>query len=162
TVWNLRSFDQQQDLYVVRQEIQLYWSSSQPFTFGWTGSITNQLNGVSNVIQPTPDTTECSVSMTSGVSYSAGGGLGWNQTQGLTAILSGGLSISDSQTINCPQIIITNLTNPGTAETAWQYKMPPPQDSRDMNQRFVNEWIWTVPFSSYGKGQTTAQISSAG
>jgi hypothetical protein len=104
------------------------------------------------------DAEQCTTSTTSGVSYSGGAGIGWNETQGLNAVLTGGVSIDNSPTIICPQTTIVNQTDPGNAEPAWTYEYPFPSSTQ--LQTFYNQWIWMVPFENYSTGQSTIQVSS--
>jgi hypothetical protein len=84
------------------------------------------------------------------VGYNLGGSAGWNYAQIANATLTGGVSISNSSTISCPQIKITNQSNPGSGQANWTYELGFPEAG---NYQFVNQWIWQVPFSVYQKGQ---------
>jgi hypothetical protein len=156
-VWNVRSFDQQQDLYYVLQEVDYYQSPSHHNAVGWGGLAGNRMTPASSTIQTSPASTHCVTSTTSGVSYTAGARTGWNQLQGLDAALSGGVTISNSKTTTCPAVTIENRTDPNTAETAWTYGAA---FHRGQLQTFYNQWIWTVPFANYATGQSTVQFSS--
>ena len=109
------------------------------------------------LLQPSPETTQCTTSTTSGVNYNIGGSVGWSQKMGANAMLNGGVSIDNSQTITCPPILIENQVNEDLGWVKWQYI--PPSDPGD-TQVFYNQWIWEVPFSHYSTGQNDVWIES--
>jgi Ca2+-binding RTX toxin-like protein len=163
SVWDVRSFQNQADFYYVLQEVDYYWGSRQSAPLGlfWVNAVNSDLDPIlvsPTLIQPSPASTNCGVSTTSGVSWDIGGGAGWNQAQGLNAAVSGGVSISNSKTITCPQIVIRNSSNPAAGQTEWTYTRRTP-NSQILNS-FYNQWIWEVPFSAYSTGQQKVDINS--
>lgn len=89
-----------------------------------------------------------------------GGTAGWNEMQGLNAALTGGVSVSNSQTITCPQIAIVNQSDPTLGLPQWTYTLSNPGYA-DMIT-FYNQWVWEVPFSSYASGQKNVEIGLTG
>ena len=78
--------------------------------------------------------------------------------QGFNALLTGGVSVNNSQTITCPQTTIVNDSNPGAGVAFWEYGTPAPGTSELIV--FYSQWIWEVPFSSYSANQTTVNVNS--
>lgn len=163
----LRSFMNQEDLYYVLQEIDYHVGTinSLGALFGWFQSATNTLLDESPpplVILTSPQTTQVTTSVTSGVSESVGGAAGWNQQQGLNATLTGGVTISDSRTVQIPPIQITNQTNPATGVASWVYNVNDATNiTRPETITFYNQWIWGVPFTTYDTGQDTIEFHSS-
>ncbi len=112
-----------------------------------------------SLLQTSPGSTGCTTSTTSSTSWSIGGSAGWNQLQGLNAALTGGVSISNSQTITCPQTAITNTSNPTSSQPSWKYVIKKPQAGNLAT--FYNQWIWEVPFGDYQEGQDQLTFDSA-
>jgi hypothetical protein len=159
SVWDVRSFNNQADFYYVLPEAD-YWSGASQQGELWTQSSNNQIASITpTVIQTSPSTTQCSVSTTSGVTWSVGGTAGWNQLQGLNAALSGGVSVTNSQTITCPEIFIDNISNPSTGVAQWNSNLQY-NDGGEELITFCNQWVWEVPFSKYQSGQKTIELSS--
>ena len=102
----------------------------------------------------------CTTTTTSGVSYSVGGTAGWNQMQGLYAALSGGVDFTNSQTLACPDMIISNQSNPDTATPSWSYKQGQNYGNNSL-VTFYNQWIWQVDWASYTPAQSEQQVSVA-
>ncbi|MFZ0589030.1 MAG: IPT/TIG domain-containing protein [Bryobacteraceae bacterium] len=160
-VWAVRSFQNQADYYYVQQEADYYQIKGCPdLCLPIVSTSTNTLlpsNFVTPAFyQPSPATTQCQTTTTSGTSWSIGGSTGWNQLQGLNAGLTGGVSVSNSETITCPATMIVNQSNPATGVTKWEYET---QQYGGL-QTYYNQWIWVVPFSFYSTGQTQIAFSS--
>jgi hypothetical protein len=164
SVWAVRSFQNKADFYYVSQEAD-YWQGADeaiqiPFWVGFADNtfwspITN-----SALLQPSPASTNCSESTTSGVNWNIGGSAGWNQTQGANATLTGGVSVSNSKTITCPSTTITNQGDPGTGEAKWTFSTFAPGPGNSQLISFFNQWIWEVPFSSYESDQASFPFQS--
>jgi IPT/TIG domain len=165
SVWGVRSFLNSADFYYVFQEMDL-WRGTQQQSMGvWGGSSNNQLQTLStkpNLLQPSPASTNCSQSTTSGMNWNVGGSAGWNQTQGANATLTGGVSVSNSTTISCPGVSISNQSDPGTGETQWGYSWLTATGGLQESRSYYNQWIWGIPFSSYENGQDSLQFQSTG
>jgi hypothetical protein len=160
SVWALRSFMNQVDLYYILQEVDYHLGSIPAFLVGWEGTAKSLLDEIlPTTIQTSPQTTMTVTAVTSGVSESVGGAAGWNQMQGLNATLTGGVTISNSTTVQIPPIHVTNNTNLETGETAWVYDVDQLPD-RSETITFYNQWIWRVPFTTYDPGQDTIQFNS--
>jgi hypothetical protein len=149
SVWAVRSFQNSTDFYYVLQEADYRLATASDF---WVGSsentITSPTRQPNGLIRTSPASTHCSTSTTSGTSWSIGGSAGWQQAQGLNAVLTGGVSVSNTETISCPAIDITNLSDPSTAKAYWGYVQFPVQRVPNLYV-FYNQWIWQVPFSNY-------------
>jgi hypothetical protein len=160
SVWDVRSFDNNADFYYVLQEADYFTTSSQQGLL-WDNQAANQLFAITpTLIQTSPSSTQCTVSTTSGVTWNVGGTAGWNQMQGLNAALTGGVSVSNSQTITCPQITIQNQSDPTLGLPQWTYGLGNP--NTDDMITFYNQWVWEVPFSSYASGQKNVSIELTG
>jgi hypothetical protein len=160
SVWDVRSFDNKADSYYVLQEADYFTANNQDGVL-WANQAANQLSSITpSLIQTSPGSTQCTVSTTSGVTWNVGGTAGWNEMQGLNAALTGGVSVSNSQTITCPQIQIVNQSDPTLGLPQWSYGTPNPGYA-DMIT-FYNQWVWEVPFSSYTSGQKNVEIGLTG
>jgi hypothetical protein len=159
--WSVRSFDDQQDLYYILQEIDFFTSAE---TASVSPSVTTDVSNFSaygdSLLQTSPDSTQCTTSTTSGVSGSIGGSAGWNQTQGFNAAITGGVTISNSQTITCPSIQIVNQSELTNATPQWAYNWQAPSATQSL-QTFYNNWIWVTDWDDYGSTQTVIPISSS-
>jgi hypothetical protein len=156
SVWGVRSFQNNTDFYYVLQEVD-YRS---PGIFPISNTIGSSLSSpvVSpgpGLIQTTPASTYCSQSTTSGVTWNIGGSTGYNEQQGFNGALTGGVSVSNSKTITCPNFQIVNVSNPVTGDLEWFYQGLP-----SGLVSFYNQWIWEVPFSAYGSRQDTMVFPS--
>jgi hypothetical protein len=166
SVWAVRSFMNSADLYYVLQEADYHNVVKvvvQGFGFPYllaslNNSVESLLAGSPTVIQTSPQTTMEATQETSGVSENIGGSAGWNETQGLNALVSGGLSISNSKTTIIPPITITNNANLVTGQTMWNYDVNDFQANPETITLF-NQWIWSVPFSAYTLGQQNIQFN---
>jgi hypothetical protein len=160
SVWDVRSFDNKADFYYVLQEADYFTNSNQNGLL-WTNQAANQLSSIiPTLIQTSPGSTQCTVSTTSGVTWNVGGTAGWNEMQGLNAALTGGVSVSNSKTITCPQIQIVNQSDPTLGLPQWSYTLGNPGYA-DM-VTFYNQWVWEIPFSSYASGQKNVEIGLTG
>jgi hypothetical protein len=161
SVWNVRSFQNQTDLYYVLQEVD-YRYGAQQLGDSWQNEAKSLLvlgMGVNPaVIRPSPATTMEVTTETSGVSGSIGGSAGWNQQQGFDASISGGVTISNSKTVIVPPVTITNQSDTVTGETDWTYDIQTPNSAPEL-VTFYNQWIWEVPFSTYSSGQQFISFS---
>ena len=157
TVFDVRSFLNKSDFYYVEQEVDYRSATGQPGGI-WISQAANQVYFMQpSEIQTTPASTTCTTSTTSGVSWNIGGSAGFNVKQIANATLTGGVSVSNSETISCPSITIENLGNPNTGLTEWKYALNNPGAD---HITFDNQWIWNIPFTSYQTGQTTISIGS--
>ncbi len=155
TAWGVRSFLNNADFYYVAQEVDYHWGTNQVgfASFPSQHMVNNLVSGITpTLIQPSPETTTCTVSTNSGVNWNIGGAAGWNQLQGLNATLTGGVSVNDTQTITCPQITINNQGDSITGQTQWSYQIPYPNQLPQLYS-FYNKWVWEVPFNAYGGQQ---------
>jgi len=162
-VWNVRSFDPNKaDFYYVLQNVEYLWAAGESGIV-WANSAESALAPFATsptfVTPPSPASTQCSVSTTSGTSWNIGGSTGWNEMQGLNAAITGGVSVSNSETITCPQTTINNESDPASGITSWIYALPGPNTPPQLIS-FTNQWIWEVPFSNYMATQEHVKIES--
>lgn len=158
SAWSVRSFTNQNDLYYILQELDFYTSASTPTTTLLKTGVNNNSAYGDSLIQSSPASTQCTTSTTSGVSWNVGGSTGWNQMQGLNAALTGGVSISNSQTITCPSIGILNQSNV-TDTSQWEYGWQPVSEAASL-QTFYNNWIWITDWDDYLPTQSVISIFS--
>jgi hypothetical protein len=172
SVWNVRSFQNQEDLYYVLQEVDYSAAASVIVQFLIPGLLDTREDTVNSslipggtgnlsVIQTSPPTTQETTTVTSGTSFSIGGSVGFNQVQGFNASISGGVTISNSKTTTIPPYTISNLSNLATGEPQWTYDATPQLiTTPSVLVTFFNQWIWTVPFTTYPSGQLDVQLQS--
>ena len=162
SVWAARIFQNQFDLYYVQQEADYHFAFSL-LTFG-SSDVNARASGIfdSNLpgtllIQTSPQTTMSTTSVTSGITYSAGGTVGYNYAQGANGSVSGGVAISNSKTTSTPPLQIANDSNLGAAQTSWRYGYTAAANS---TVTIYNQWAWEVPFTAYQPDQTSVEIAS--
>ncbi len=178
TVWAARSFENSKDLYYVLQEVDFhedriagnYNYQRFPILAGWlqswSNSASNSLTNVStspneiNLIQPGPQTTMEAKTVTSGVSESYGGSIGINMSQGLNALLSGGVTISNTESTVVPPVNINFNSNLESGQTQWSYSVNSPPLGKSETISFYNQWIWEVAFSAYSSNPTDLSFGS--
>jgi Ca2+-binding RTX toxin-like protein len=158
SVWGVRSFQNQTDFYYVQQTAKYEVGLPGVVLEAFADSQIDAPLVPPTIIQASPQTTQCMETTGSSVDYSIAGSAGWNATQGLNAALTGGVAISNSQSITCPQITILYAPNLSTGFLFWQYTTPPAEGTIS----FLNQWIWEVPFNSYSNDQKEISISSEG
>jgi hypothetical protein len=154
----------QKDFYYVLQEVDFRNGVAPGYIYySFANSQIYSLAASPTLIDTSPQTTQCTFSTTSSVDDSVTGSVGWNASQGLNAALTGGVSISKSETITCPQFMIANLGDPGSGIASWNYSTSPlgvtPADGL---QSFYNQWIWVVPFLGYTAMQIQQKQISIG
>jgi len=159
TVWGARSFQNQEDLYYVLQEVDYngpvplvgedrrVWETT-------STSTTEDLisgSGVPNptVIQFSPSTTQETTEVTSSVSHTTSASVGFNETQGVDVSASASVTIEDSRETTVPPTIVDNVTDLPAGQPAWEKAITftPTTDSTTVT--FFNEWIWEIPFAAY-------------
>ncbi len=154
TVYAVRSFDQQQDLFYVTQEAQ----SSGLEDIGQVGVGAGiqdlnspKLNSIP-IIQPSPASTGGPITQyTNSVSQNFSGSIGWNQSTGFNASFNTNLSLSSSTTYQVPSITVQYFPIFDIGKTNWLFV----SNSENLSQYTANtSWIWRVPFSDYFANQT--------
>lgn len=159
SVWDARSFRDSQDLYYVLQETDFHlWLISEPYYWNNTASsLPYEPNPT--LIQPSPQSTMEATVDTSSTSYTIGGSVGWNETQGLDASVSASTTISNSKTTTIPGTTIVFDSNLATGKTVWQYYV---NDRPHQTETITNYqgWIYEIPFSNYSGNQTEFQFNS--
>jgi hypothetical protein len=101
------------------------------------------------ILTISPQTTRETRTQTSGVTESFGGSVGYNETQGVNATGSGGVTISNSTTTNVPPTIVdlTDATQMGEASWIKSIHELPPGTTQSIP--LVNQWIWEIPVTAY-------------
>ena len=161
TVYSVRSFDDQQDLYYVSQELQLASVFSNIGQVAISGNITPinsktpGLLGHPEIVQPGPTSTGNITQYTAAVSQSFSGSIGWNQTSGLNASIGGGVSLTNSITTVVPPVQIKYVPDLKDGIAKWLFI----SNNGNLGQMTVTDsWIWRVPFQDYSPGQTYLPI----
>jgi RTX calcium-binding nonapeptide repeat (4 copies) len=158
TVWGARSFQNQADLYYILQETDYHG----PFSAGAsaTGASNSlvQPNAAPTTIQPSPQSTGQTTTITSGVSASFSGNIGYNQMQGVNATASAGVTISDSTSVTVPPLEVTYNGNLETGETVWDTLVLGFNGTTTIT--FFNQWIWEMPFTAYSTTQQNITFMS--
>jgi hypothetical protein len=166
TVFSARSFTNQQDLYYVQQEVDFTnFSSVDQGTWGAVvlNTPANSPPGSTLTLQPGPQSNPRTTTLTSSVSNTLSGSIGWNSSQGFNASIGFSVTVANSTSSTVPPIAITYLGNPETGYTTWQYTQPG-SISRSQTTTLFQQWIWAIPFAqeqgvSQFSFQTTAGLS---
>jgi hypothetical protein len=156
TVYSVRSFGDQQDLYYVSQELQV---TSGLGTIGQVSLTPRVLGllGYPEIDQPSPPTSGVITQYTTSVNQSFSGSIGWNQTSGFNASVNGSVSLSNSSTRVVPPVSIMYLPNLGRGALSWLFV----SNNGNLRQITVNDsWIWRVPFQDYSQGQTSVSFQA--
>jgi IPT/TIG domain len=158
TMFSARSFTNQKDLYYVEQEVTVQGSASQPSISAT--SVNAMLEPIKPplTLQPSPQSTMDATSITSEVSTTLGGSVGFTQGEGFNATLDASVTITNSKTVTVPPVSITYTGDLPTGDTLWLYATTGPQKIRTSS--FFNQWLWQVPFANYEPGATTVTIGS--
>jgi hypothetical protein len=164
SVWAVRSFLNSADFYYVVQQAdyRLVGISDFPGTLSWEANVNSNIAGFKSnpgLIRTSPASTECTASTTSGTSWNIGGSAGWQGGKGLNAALTGGVTVSNSTTVTCPQTTIQNKGNPATGRTQWTYDDHSNPGGAKLDS-YTNQWIWEVPFSAYQSTQDSFTFHS--
>ena len=173
TAWAARSFVNGEDIYYVQQTTEnqaVLGYAMNGFPYGantWTNIAASSLTPQTpTLLGSSPQSTSVTETLTRGVSFTIGGSVGWNQTQGLNASVSGGLTISNSTTYPVPPVDVTNQSNLITGVPEWSYDInltdfekANPGALHD-TANFEFDWVWSVPFSSYTSGQDAVTITA--
>ena len=145
-------------LYNKNTSIQQYWYAqiygTNAYVNGYEGQ--EQVSNV-NLIQSSPSTTTGSKTVTSGVSYSLSGTVNYSESSGVGGSVTGGMTVSNSTTVNIPDITVQNdVTDVNNAN--WNYTMPCCSGVEDGCVNSINapvlaststfqprnQWIWQV------------------
>lgn len=159
TVWAARSFTNQFDLYYVSQEVQVTSLVNDISAVEVEGEIFGDVLNSPNpptIIQPSPLSNRETTTITTGVNETFGGSIGWNQSSGFNASITGGLSIVNSKSTTVPPIAISYAPNLGVSAAIWTFT----STGGSVGEMTLNDsWIWLVPFADYKPDQTTQPMS---
>jgi len=115
------------------------------------------------ILQTSPQTTMSTTSVTSGVSYTISGSIGFNAAQGFNASVSAGVSITNSTTTTYPPITVQNRTDLTTGAPEFVYDVRDPSQAANSTLSYYNHWIWEIPFKNpndYAPGQTSIEFET--
>jgi len=157
TIWDARSFHNQMDFYYDLQEVDYTNGTGQAPWHNTTYSVISNPSGEVLLFQPSPESTQQTTSVTSGVSESIGASVGFNQAQGFNVSLSASTTITNSKTVSVPPLQIQDLAVLKYGIPEWRYIPSNPQPA-GTTLTFYNQWIWGVPFSSYSSGQKQLEL----
>lgn len=162
TAWSARAFMSGVDYYYVKQEVDYFANVPYPGALtSWFNetatSIPSSLN--ETLFQTNPGSTMETTSYTNSVAKSISETVGVNESQGLNASTTVGVTIADSKTYNVPPVQITNRSIPASAIPSWSYQVNELPRVPEMIT-FNNEWFWVVPFGSYSPGQQSILVAS--
>ena len=160
SVWGARSFQNQEDLFYVLQEIDYHVGFEDLWLTREADAVQDPFGppNLISLLQPSPPTTMETTEVTSGVSLSLGGSIGYNQADGVNATGSVGLSIENSTTKIVPAVIVTNESVFVGAEAIWKKEFKLGGSS---TVTFLNQWIWEIAFGAYPPEQQLLYYGSA-
>jgi hypothetical protein len=158
TFYSARSFTNQKDVYYVEQEIAVQGTTSAPTIQATSDNAMLDPVGSPLTRAPSPQSSAQETTITSEVSQSIGGSIGFTQGEGFNATLEAGVTISNSKTVTVPPVSVTYKGNLVTGDTSWAYATTGSQKIR--TSTFYNQWLWEVPFSLYSTGATRVTIGT--
>jgi hypothetical protein len=152
TVFDARSFVNQQDLYYIQQEVDFTAANKPDDGLPWTASVLNQPPNWPNsltplTLQPGPQSNPSATTITSSVSKTIGGSIGWNESQGFNASFGASVTIANSTSSTVPPITINYQGTPATGQVAWIYSQPGKQLTVGTTTTLFDQWIWAIPFA---------------
>lgn len=160
--WAARSFASNVDYYYILQTVDLANSKqgSPELNKDVTVTINQLLDPISIapvIVQYAPGTTQNATTYTSGVSFTVGATAGYNAGNILTAAANVTISNSTSTTVAPTQIKYQG--SPAAGMPVW--KTATKDDHLNgKSYRYVQNWIWAVPFDAYASGQTSISYST--
>src|SRR5262249_9859699 len=145
----------------VQQEVDFTNADSVDSNTTWTASVLNQPpnwpNGLTPLtLQPGPQSNPSTTTVTSSVSKTIGGSIGWNESQGVNASFGMSVTIANSTSTTVPPIMINYSGTPATGQTSWVYSQPGAQVNAGTTTTLYDQWIWAIPFA---QEQNIASIS---
>jgi hypothetical protein len=151
-LWSVRSFLNQSDFYYVQQNVNVEYGGSFPApdsSLAWDNRIITRTPVGASLIEPTPQSTQETETVSATTSHTVGGSVGFNETQGFDASVSGSVTVGKTVTTSVPPIVITMNSNFQTGEANWNYRISQfPSGQEPLS--FVDAWIWQVPWALYG------------
>lgn len=162
TVYGARSFLNQSDFFYVFQEADFH-TIREPLSVinGITTTTLTRPATNPGILQPSPQSTMSTTTVTSGVSYTIGGSVGYNQMQGFNVSLTASVTISNSTTTTYPPINVFNEVDLATGVAEFAYAVLDASQAAGSTLTFYNHWIWQVPFTAYAAGQTSIEFATA-
>lgn len=123
----------------------------------WPRAFLNQIQNAT-LIQSSPPTTTGSREVTSSIGYSISGTVGFQQKDGLSGSVTGGMEVSTSQTIQIPDLTVDNRSNDEGNNARWLFTMPRSYGVEDGCRNSIsqcvllsrstfqplNQWLWRV------------------
>jgi hypothetical protein len=148
---SIRSFDNDQDLYLVNNVLGFQLGSSVKSTYEF-GIQRFGASGVQNIAASTdfvdPGPMSVTMSYTNSDSTTVSGSVGFNQTQGANASIGESVTAGESETVSLPAVIITNQTTVDPPFPKWTFT--PTSASTNSFLAPQTDWVWTVNQSAYG------------
>jgi len=162
TVYGARSFLNQSDFFYVFQEADFH-TIREPLSVinGITTTTLTRPATNPGILQTSPQSTMSTTTVTSGVSYTIGGSVGYNETQGFNASLTASVTISNSTTTTYPPINVFNEVDLATGVAEFAYAVLDASQAAGSTLTFYNHWIWQVPLTAYAAGQTSIEFATA-
>ncbi len=151
------------NVYTVDNDQQQYWYTDLYEQNSWPTNFKD--SRTVNLIISSPQTTINTATATSSVSYSISGTVGFSDKGGSGSI-TGGMSISNSTTVQIPDLTINNRSLTSTNNAQWQFVIPRSHGVDDgcvnslstvvgiSHNTFqpMNQWLWRVDDSARNSG----------
>lgn len=148
-IYSARSFGNEEDLYYVAQDLQSIVGCDIAGNFALTQIESEGASvPISSVILPSPDTTEETTTVTSGVSFGLGGSAGYQSGAGKFDV-SASAAFSHSTTTEVPSVQILNATDINTATPIWAFFVSVGKVVVGSDSNYSTAWIWTVSRDAY-------------
>src|SRR5262249_45073050 len=91
-------------------------------------------------------------SVTSSVSTTIGGSIGFNEAQGFNASVSDSTTVSNSKTTTYPPVDVFNQVKLATGVALFSYKVRHPSHALGSALTFFKQCIWKSPVGAYAQG----------
>lgn len=156
TIYSARSFTNRKDLYYVSQEVSVQALPGAPSSRVTALNDLISLQGSPTTLQPGPQSTSNTTTITNEISQTLGGSVGYTQGEGFNASINASITITDSRTVTVPPVAIDYQGDLASGDTLWYYTATSGQGIRTTT--FVNQWLWQVPFEKYTPGATTIRF----
>jgi hypothetical protein len=151
-VLSVRSFDNNQDLYLVNNNL-LFYQEKAPnpvydFEIQRLGS-TGVQNLDASIDFVEPASQSVTTSYTNSQSTTVSGSVGFNETQGFNASASASVTVGTSSTVTVPAMLISNQTLLSPPYPKWIFELTGSNYTDDTSTPQAS-WVWTVDKSAYG------------
>jgi hypothetical protein len=151
-VLSVRSFDNQQDLYLVNNQVQYQQGTSKNPVYNFEIQRFGA-SGVQNIDAEVdftePDTQSVTTSYTNSESETVSGSVGFNETDGFNASVGASVTVGQSTTVTLPPVLITNQTTLSPPFPKWTFEPTSPSSGQLFSAQA--NWVWSVDMASYGQ-----------